>query len=323
MAWLSFDELKLERRRYDAAVRQTPDIDVFCSGSHWVLPAQRVYAPGAQPFIWRTEQAYCVFMLIHIQPGVLCAMPLEIGWGLACPLIGQDAEVVVGALASALGRSSLRPDYVLVTGLKEDGALIPALQHRFGGRVAFESTQVCERRVADLSGGLESYLGARSAKFRAELRRAERKSNVHHLTHEYVNAGTVDAVLNRVVQVEQASWKGLSEQGVDSGLPLRFYREIVKSLLDSGTFRAVFIQQDGVDIGFAFGGIEGDLFRGLQLSYRASHAAFSPGNLAQLKLIRQLVDEGIKSYDLGMEMPYKARWAASILRTHSAMIAVD
>ena len=36
MAWLSFHELQAEKERYDALVRQTPDVDVFCSSAHWV-----------------------------------------------------------------------------------------------------------------------------------------------------------------------------------------------------------------------------------------------------------------------------------------------
>ena len=322
MSWLSFEELKLERKRYDAAVRQTPEIDVFCSTSHWILPAQRVYAPGTKPFIWRTENAYCVFMLVQVQADVICAMPLEIGWGLACPLIGVDAERVVGGLASALSRASLKPDYVLVTGLSEEGRLSRALDARFGGRMRLEDTQICERRVASLDGGIDAYLARRSPKFRADLRRSERNLDRSGATADYLTSGSVDEIIHRVVAVEQESWKGQSEQGVDTGLPLDFYREIIETLLDKGTFRALFIQKDGLDIGFAFGGIEGSLFRGLQLSYRRDAAALSPGNMAQLKLLRCLTAEGVETYDLGMDMPYKARWARTVQRTYTAVIAV-
>ena len=143
MTWLSFHDFEAEKSVYDGLVQKTPDVDVFCSRAHWILPAQRVYAPGVQPFIWRTESSYSVFMLVNIAPGVLCAMPLEIGWGLACPLIGSDPDRSVGALAAALSRASLKPNYVMVTGLIEGGGLSDALDARFGSQVLTDQGEMC------------------------------------------------------------------------------------------------------------------------------------------------------------------------------------
>ena len=146
MTWLSFEDFAQNRDAYDACVRKTPEVDVFCSSSHWVLPAQSVYAPGVQPFIWKTENAYCAFMLAAIQPDVFCAMPLEVGWGLACPLIGSEPDLTVGALSAALKRASLRPDYVLITGLMEDGGLHDALRKRFPGQLMLDPSQKSHHR---------------------------------------------------------------------------------------------------------------------------------------------------------------------------------
>jgi CelD/BcsL family acetyltransferase involved in cellulose biosynthesis len=63
------------------------------------------------------------------------------------------------------------------------------------------------------------------------------------------------------------------------------------------------------------GGIFGDTFRGLQLSYHADHRAFELGNVAQIETIAALCAEGVAQYDLGTEMPYKARWAPPGLTT--------
>ena len=157
MTWLSFHDFETEKSTYDGLVQKTPEVDVFCSRAHWVLPAQRVYAPGVHPFIWKTDASYCVFMLVRMAPGMLCAMPLEIGWGLACPLIGPDPDRSVGALAAALRRASLKPNYVMVSGLIEGGQLSAALDARFGAQVLREKGEVCNRRVAALSGGVDQF----------------------------------------------------------------------------------------------------------------------------------------------------------------------
>lgn len=322
MTWLSFEDFAHNRDAYDAYVRKTPEVDVFCSSSHWVLPAQSVYAPGLQPFIWKTENAYCAFMLSAIQPDVFCAMPLEIGWGLACPLIGSEPDLTVGALSAALKRASLRPDYVLITGLTEGGGLHDALRKRFPGQIMLDPGQTCVRRIASLKGGLDAFLGRRSAKFRAELRRSARRSEAEGLQIDYCCSGDVDTIARRMVAVEAQSWKGLSAQGVDQGLPLRFYREIISSLLRQKRFRGIFIRSEDKDLSFAIGGVQDHLFRGLQLSYVHSHQHLGVGNLAQFYLIERLIEEGVEWYDLGTDMPYKSRWAEETFETVTAMLAV-
>jgi hypothetical protein len=322
MTWLSFHEFDAEKSNYDALVRETHDVDIFCSRGHWILPAQSIYAPGAQPFIWRTEHSYSVFMLINVAPDVSCAMPLEIGWGLSCPLIGADADRTVGALASALKRVESKPDYVLVSGVVEGSALCGALNTRFGAQILGNHGEACVRRVADISGGMDGFLSRRTAKFRSELLRKRRQVERLGLGCEYIRAGSLEDLIHRIVAVESESWKGLSEQGVDSGLPLQFYERLVASLLAEGAFRAVFVQLDGVDIAFAFGGIEGSTFRGLQLSFRDEFRSMAPGNYAQIQFIEWLMSEGVTQYDLGMDMPYKVRWAEQTQVTQTRVIAL-
>ena len=167
----------------------------------------------------------------------------------------------MGGLAAALTRASLKPNFVLITGLERDGRLVRALEARFGGRVAMDSTQVCERRVASLCGGIDGYFARRSPKFRAELRRAERRLLSQGGAAEYLTDGNAQDIMQRIISVEQKSWKGQSAQGVDVGLLKEFYQEIIETLLDQGAFRGVFIRHNGIDIGFAFGGIEGSFPR--------------------------------------------------------------
>ena len=118
----------------------------------------------------------------------------------------------------------------MLTGLVRGTPLWQALDHRFGAQMLDGQEQKCVRRVADLSGDLDSYLAQRSPKFRAELRRKRRQAQKQGLTIDYVTQTDVPTFMERIVAVESQSWKGLTGQGVNEGLPLEFYRNVVRSL---------------------------------------------------------------------------------------------
>ncbi|MFU8806973.1 MAG: GNAT family N-acetyltransferase, partial [Bradymonadaceae bacterium] len=67
-------------------------------------------------------------------------------------------------------------------------------------------------------------------------------------------------------------------------------------------------------------GIFQDTFRGLQMSYHDDYRDHSPGSLAQLALIENLCEEGIRSYDLGSDMEYKRQWAEEGLGTVALIV---
>jgi CelD/BcsL family acetyltransferase involved in cellulose biosynthesis len=66
------------------------------------------------------------------------------------------------------------------------------------------------------------------------------------------------------------------------------------------------------DIGYIFGGLIGDIYRGLQFSYDNQWKDLSIGNLMQYEKIKWLCEEKIIRYDmgslLGEAMGYKASW---------------
>ncbi len=70
------------------------------------------------------------------------------------------------------------------------------------------------------------------------------------------------------------------------------------------------------DVGFILGGIRNRRYRGLQISFDADHAELSIGNLLQNQQLRRLADQDLAdTYDMGMDFPYKQRWADSIERS--------
>ena len=99
-----------------------------------------------------------------------------------------------------------------------------------------------------------------------------------------------------------------------------FYDHMTAYLARRGMLRLVFARLDGEDIAMGFGGILGDTFRGLQMSYDERHRHLSLGNLIQLALITRVADEGVARYDLGTEMDYKRRWSEPGMETVALVV---
>ena len=97
---------------------------------------------------------------------------------------------------------------------------------------------------------------------------------------------------------------------------------MVNRLLAKHRFRAVFIRRGEEDVAYAFGAIYGETFRGLQLSYDARFKHVGLGHMAQLALVEHLCHEGIGKYDLGMDMPYKQKWAETQFTTDSVWLVL-
>ncbi|MCA9545831.1 MAG: GNAT family N-acetyltransferase [Myxococcales bacterium] len=316
MPWLTFDGLDAQQAAFDAAVARTPEIDHFCSALDWVQPARAAFAPEAQPFV-RTEPGVGTVALMQIEvTGGRAVAPLEAGWGLAAPFAGPDAEGLMALLDAMLAEAEPAAHGVFLSGIVRGGALWTAALRRFGRRYRLGLGPPCDRRVADLAGGVDGFLGRRSAKFRAELRRAWRKAEAEGFRHQYLTRVADPAALfTRVMALEGASWKGLSGQGVNEGAAREFYRLMMPRLARRNALRAALITRDGQDVAFCVGGLFGPTYRGLQVSFDDRFRAFAPGNLAQFAMIQGLCREGVGVYDLGTDMPYKHRWSEPGLQT--------
>lgn len=318
MSWLSFEDLDLQAARYDALVARTPGVDRFCTSTFWTGPARAAFAPDAEPFIYAGEHGTIAMMIINSADGARVATPLEAAWGLAAPFAGRSPKILAEQLEWMLDHCARPPEALFLSGIEQGGPWMTAFATRFHGRFQLGLGPVCERRSSPVHGSLDGYLATRSSKFRAELRRSIRKAEARGLSYDVRRpTGEAEALelLDRAMEVEASSWKGLAHEGVNEGAPLAFYRLMVCRLAERGALRFIFGRLGDQDIAFVFGGVFGDTFRGLQMSYRAEHRSLAPGNLMQAAMIRQLASEGVPIYDLGTEMPYKSRWAAPSLET--------
>jgi len=318
---VGLDELARDADAFDAAVERTPGIDRFCSSTAWILPAHEALMGEREPWILRGDDGWVATARVQRQGGAWFLEPLELAWGLACPIVGDPIEVAPAFIVAAAATSGW--DGMLLAGLaagsEHERAIIAALPH--GWRWGRGPTT--QRFVASLDGGVDGFLGRRSRNFRKALRAAERDAAAHGITFEEVIATTPDqalAALDRAMAVEQRSWKGQAGVGVAEGPMRDFYTGMVPRLATHRRLRLIVARHADRDVAFVLGGVFAGEYRGLQFSFDDAYRRFSLGNLLQLQQIERLVDEDVLTYDLGTAMAYKERWAETVFETEVLVV---
>ncbi len=318
---ITLAELVDRAAAFDRAVAVTPGIDRFCSSVPWVVAAHHALMGDREPWLGTVDDGWVALARAQ-RPGGRYLEPLELAWGLACPLIGPDPVVVVEGLMAGL---AVEPDWdlALLAGIVTGGAHHRALRGglRPGWRLGVGPST--ERYVASLDGGVDGFLARRSRNFRKAVRADQRQAAAAGISFAPVEitAGDALACLDRVVAIERQSWKGEAGVGVDQGPMQAFYRHMITPLAATGRARLMIAQHDGVDVAFILGGVFAGEYRGLQFSHVARYRPYGLGNVAQLAQIERLVAEGVHTYDLGTAMDYKARWAEQVVATTLYAIA--
>ncbi|MBI2921055.1 MAG: GNAT family N-acetyltransferase [Planctomycetes bacterium] len=318
MDTVPFEAFARNAREYDVAVGETADIDRFCSSSAWILPASAAFHGDRVPEIARSGAGWlAVAREVGAGSGRLRA-PLEAMWGLASPLAGPDAARLARDAGGELDSRMRRGDLLQLSGLRRDSTLFRELVARLDGSCEIRVGPKTLRWAASLAGGYGGWLGRRTRKFRANLRRALAKARDERVAIEVVDRPSVPgarALYERILAVEARSWKGRRGAGFAAGDMRTFYGLMVPWLAAEGRLRALFATRDGQDLAFHFGGVLGDTYRGLQMSYDDGFASLSLGNVLQSEMIGRLAEAGTRVYDLGSDMAYKANWGERGLET--------
>jgi len=252
--------------------------------------------------------------MIHLMPnGKRIGIPLEVGWGLAAPFAGPSPATLIADFREGIENLENPPDNFYLAGIPRNGRWFKSLCLNFGKRWSLGLGRSCIRSIANLEGGMEAFFSRRSAKTRAGFRQSQRKAQRQGVKYEYHRRpefGELESLYQRILSVERRAWKGMTKQGIESGMAEEFYRKMIRLItLQGGDLRVLFARLHGEDIAYVFGATFLDVYRGLQMSYSHEHARLSPGNLIQLAIIERLCEEGVRLYDMGTEMPYKLRWA--------------
>lgn len=312
MNWPSIDALDDDRHRLEALADQTPGIDPWCSGPDWVLPAQQAFAASTfdspvVPRLWsETGTGAVILGQATIADGTSIVTGLEPLWGFASPLLGPDLTDLTELAAEHLAHID-DWDVVLLGGLPLSPRLAEKLSHSFRHLGDVQATYGIVRQVADLVDGYDRWFSGRSARFRKSIRQGHRKASAAGV--RFVDISTDPAAYLRCVAVEAESWKGHIDDGITGPGMRRFYEAMTLRLQEEQRFRATMAVLDGQDIGFIFGGVRNGRYRGLQLSFTEAVRHLSVSNLLQDHTIGRLTEEGVHTYDMGMDMEYKRRWA--------------
>jgi len=302
---------------YEAVVR-TEGIDRFCSSLDWILPAHEAFIPD-HPLHLRAAAEGFVSLARGFNPRIgRYLQPLEASWCLASPFVGANIEALIEAFAEECDTRLVDWDLLYLSGIPPDTPVFRQIVREFGIRHRIGLGHRTRRYVASLDGGLDAWMSRRSSKFRSNLRRSMRLADDEGMTFEWIDRlGPNDGgeLYDRILEVEERSWKGKSGTGILDGGMNTFYRIMLPRLARRDALRVVVARRDERDVAFVFGGLFGGAYRGLQLSYDDDFGRVSLGNLVQWEMIRRLCDEGVHSYDLGSELEYKARWAEDRLET--------
>ncbi|HUW03947.1 MAG TPA: GNAT family N-acetyltransferase [Acidimicrobiales bacterium] len=294
---------------YDRAVDAMVGIDRWCSSTDWVLPLTAAMRPQ-DPMLLTTDSGWGLFDRATDADGRRILSGVDRVWGFACPVIGEPR--VWAEIAEAI--TDVEHHVFLVPGLVEAS---PTWQDALSG---LDPTHVLHRAGgitrcrADLREGFERWFGRRSPRFRQTMRRLRRDALHAGLVIEPVDADRASTLLDRLISIEQRSWKGAEGDGLSSPDMAGFYR-LVLSRLGPQRTRCLVARLDGADVGYIVGGVRGPTYRGLQLSATEDVRSLGVGHLLQLDQIERLCDEGIGTYDLGMDIPYKRRWSDETLET--------
>lgn len=324
MKQISLKEFHQQIDEFDDLMARTNGVDRFCSSSSWVLSAYDAFAQeDASPWIFKGEYGYAaLYQSWHDRIGRF-AQPLEASWCLASAFATTSPRRLAAAFFTEIHARRSEWDLLFLSGMMRDSEMYRALVSNFSTNYFVGAGPAVSRHRASLEGGVDGYLSRRASKFRANLRRLERRAIEDGVVLERffasdpVVAEQTDwiGIYGRILAIEARSWKGEIDSGIRDGHMRVFYREMIPRLVARGALRVIFLTRDGEDIAFIFGAVHHGLYRGLQVSFDNAHRKLSPGNLSQIHMIRALCEEGVDCYDLGSELEYKNQWAESMLET--------
>ena len=302
---LTLADLDAGSTEVEALVDRTPGADRWCSGPDWTLPAHLAFAPGSHPILLREEHALAC-LARYREGGMNVVGGLEPLWGFACPLLGPDPAAGAGLVRHALAGDRTW-DVIALGGMPLNRAVIETVAGQLAPLGQIGLAEGIVRQVADLGADLEGFWARRSSRFRRNLRRAQRLATDAGL--EFVDVSADPDLHARLLRIEGDSWKGRAGDGLASPTMASFYRLQLDRLRRQGRVRAFVATLDSRDVGFIVGGCRDGRYRGLQLSYTESVRDLSVGHLLQAREVERLVAEGVHTYDLGMDLPYKRSWA--------------
>lgn len=301
---------------WDALVADTDpqSIDRWCSSSPWATSAKSAFNHHGELVVACSDGAGFAMATVDGAPGG-ALVPLESVWLFGAPIVGSDPRAA-SSYAAEYFFSQRREQAIYLGGYREDSPWWEALIGSFGPYADLFGGEERSRCRASLDGGIDGYLSRRTRTFRRNLRQGERRASNAGIHVDIVDTVDATLLLDRLHRIERNSWKGLDGSGIEGHDMATLYAHLLPLLSRQGSLRAcVARDREGSDVGFIFGGVRGDTYRGLQISFVESARELGIGNLLQWHEIQRLAHEGLYTYDIGMDMEYKRLWTEELFVT--------
>lgn len=293
----------------------TPQPDPFCATTAWQLSWREAADPERLLVVRECSDGLVQFAR-HKLGSKNVLGPVERLWMFGCNVLGPAGVDLLEQLirepameAAGLGRR------IVISGLDPQGPQLAEIRSRLSACGKFRQFGRDLQCAASLEGGLDGFLSRRSANHRKKLRQAIRRGQAMGIGFERHAPGSADAaaaVFARMLAVERRSWKGIADRGMDGPMTRIFYGSMLRRLAVARAGRVMFATHEGNDIGYIFGGMAGEIYRGQQFSFDDTWRDMSIGNLLQYEQLAWLCEEGAARYDMGPLtgpfMKYKEHW---------------
>ena len=275
------------------------------------------------PLVGASEHGCVGFVPRALEDGTPALLPFDAVWAFASATVTDAPEhsALAAFVTDAVAWVVSDPTWRLSAwpGLIPDSPLDSNLISALAAHARVHTGPTTERCVASLDGGIDGWLARRSRPFRRNLRQADRRGTEADVEFETIDAHDPGEILLRLHTIEQQSWKGLIGSGIETEDMALLYSTLVHDLCAGDALRCTIATVAGNDAGFILGGVLGDTYRGLQVSYTNTVGALSIGRLLQWHEVQRLCESGIETYDLGMDIPYKREWAEQIVSTRTLL----
>jgi len=294
----------------------TRQADPFCSSPTWQLAFHEAFSPKRRLLVEHSSGGILSFAEKIFSPSDIYLTPIEPHWFFACPLLGRNSvDLLIKAMEGFTREYDPYFPKILISGIRPKSFLPGRLLQVFSKDFAMFLHSRGLQCAASLQGGVDGFLSRRSANFRSKLKKARKRAAAEGIRFEHVlptSPEDASRLYARMLAVEEKSWKGIHACGMAESPVREFYAVMMRRLSQSAEARVIMATHEGEDVGFIFGGMAGNIYRGQQFSYDDAWKEFSIGNIMQLEQIQWLCEEKAVRYDmgplLGPAMGYKTHW---------------
>jgi CelD/BcsL family acetyltransferase involved in cellulose biosynthesis len=253
-------------------------------------------------------------------PGVPARVLTIIHEGVLGGLTENGADAVAEKLEEALARRDV--DIVSLHMLREESTLWPALRRRRIPSVGLEPPRWAIHRELILQKEPDFLLRAMRSKHRSWVKRKERELEQAYpgkvRWERYPEVGDLSDLCSRMEFVARSTYqRGMGAGFVDDELT----RQRLELFARRGQLRVLLLRLDGAPSAYWLGVVYGDTFHAFATGYVPEMVKYEVGTLAFLRMVEDLVREGVGQLDFGLgDAYYKERFANRSWREASVQV---